>query len=73
MPRILDVSTGTGNYLAKAINNDSMKDSVVARLSIQTSEYYSKALDFGNSSDLIKLEWINHLKVKKLHFWQQPI
>ena len=26
----------------KAINNNSMKDSVVARLSIQTSEYYSK-------------------------------
>lgn len=52
----------------KAINNNSIKDSVVARLSIQTSEYYSKALDFGNSSDLIKLEWINHMKVKKLHF-----
>ncbi|CAX45183.1 pH-response regulator protein, putative [Candida dubliniensis CD36] len=52
----------------KAINSDSMKDSVVARLSIQASEYYSKALDYGNSSDLIKLEWINHIKVKKFHF-----
>lgn len=53
----------------KTINNNSMKDSVVARLSIQTSEYYSKALDFGNSSDLIKLEWINHMKVEKITFF----
>ena len=56
----------------KAINNNSMKDSVVARLSIQTSEYYSKALDFGNSSDLIKLEWINHMKVKNYIFGSSP-
>ncbi|EMG49564.1 pH-response regulator protein palA/RIM20 [Candida maltosa Xu316] len=52
----------------KAINNASMKDSVIARLSLQTSEYYSQALIYGDASDLIKLEWINHIKVKKFHF-----
>ena len=45
-----------------------MKDSVISRLSYQTSEFYSQALAYGNSSDLIKLEWINHMKVKRFHF-----
>ena len=45
-----------------------MKDSVIARLSIQTSEYYSTAAKYGNSSEFIKLEWINHVTVKQFHF-----
>lgn len=45
-----------------------MKDSVIARLSIQTSEYYSTAAKYGNSSEFIKLEWINHVIVKQFHF-----
>ncbi|CUM45321.1 pH-response regulator protein palA/RIM20 [Debaryomyces fabryi] len=45
-----------------------MKDSVIARLSIQTSEYYSTAAKYGNSSEFIKLEWINHVTVKQYHF-----
>lgn len=52
----------------KAINNATMKDSVISRLSYKTSEFYSQALVYGNSSDLIKLEWINHMKVKRFHF-----
>ncbi|RCK64118.1 pH-response regulator protein palA/RIM20 [Candida viswanathii] len=52
----------------KAINNATMKDSVISRLSFQTSEFYAQALVYGNSSDLIKLEWINHMKVKRFHF-----
>lgn len=45
-----------------------MKDSVIAKLSIKTSEYYSIAADYGNESEFIKLEWINHVTVKKFHF-----
>ncbi|EGW30966.1 uncharacterized protein SPAPADRAFT_142371 [Spathaspora passalidarum NRRL Y-27907] len=52
----------------KALGNSTMKDSVISKLSFQTSEYYSQALSLGNSSDYIKLEWINHLAVKKFHF-----
>ncbi|KAK6459186.1 BRO1-like domain-containing protein [Scheffersomyces xylosifermentans] len=52
----------------KALGNPSMKDTVIARLSIQTSTYYSQALEDGNKSDYIKLEWINHMGVKKFHF-----
>ncbi|ODV77446.1 BRO1-domain-containing protein [Suhomyces tanzawaensis NRRL Y-17324] len=52
----------------KAVSNGKMKDSVIAKLAIQTSEFYSEALKYGNASDYIKLEWINHITVKKFHF-----
>jgi len=53
-----------------AISNSSTstKDSVIARLSIQVSLYYDQAYKHGKASDLIKLEWINHVAVKKYHF-----
>ncbi|KAK6205540.1 BRO1-like domain-containing protein [Scheffersomyces amazonensis] len=52
----------------KAIGNPTLKDSVIARLSIQTSDYYSLALSNAQVSDFIKLEWINHISIKKYHF-----
>lgn len=52
----------------KAIGNTSMKDSVIAKLSIQTSEYYSIASSKGFESDIIKQDWINHTTVKSHHF-----
>ncbi|KAK6461419.1 BRO1-like domain-containing protein [Scheffersomyces coipomensis] len=52
----------------KAIGNPSIKDSVIARLSIQASEYYSLALENANTSDFIKIEWTNHIAIKKFHF-----
>ncbi|RLV93972.1 pH-response regulator protein [Spathaspora sp. JA1] len=48
----------------KALSN--MNHSVISKLSYQTSEYYSQALKLTN--DDIKIEWINHLTVKKFHF-----
>ncbi|CAI5756897.1 unnamed protein product [Candida verbasci] len=52
----------------KALNNTTIKDSVIARLSLSVSEYYSKTVEFGKLSDFIKLEWLNHMDVKKFHF-----
>lgn len=52
----------------KAITNTAMKDSVIARLSVQVSEYYEKAIEAATESDSIKLEWINQFQVKKSHF-----
>ncbi|KAI5960566.1 RIM20 [Candida pseudojiufengensis] len=52
----------------KAINSDTTKDSVIARLSIQTSEYYSNSLKNAKNSDYIKLDWMNHITIKYYHF-----
>lgn len=52
----------------KAKNSGSTKDSVIARLSFQTSEYYADALKFAKLSDFIRLEWVNHITVKRFHF-----
>jgi programmed cell death 6-interacting protein len=49
-------------------SSTSGKDSVIARLSIQVSLYYDQAYKHGKASDLIKLEWLNHVAVKKYHF-----
>lgn len=47
---------------------DGMKDSLIARLSIQASEYYEKAVAAGTELPYIILEWLNHLRVKQHHF-----
>ncbi|KAI5951930.1 RIM20 [Candida jiufengensis] len=52
----------------KAINSETTKDSIIARLSLQTSQYYEEALKYAKLSDYIKLEWINHITVKYYHF-----
>lgn len=52
----------------KALDNDKINDSLIAKLSIQVSNYYEEAFEYGKASDLIKLEWINHIGVKKYHF-----
>lgn len=52
----------------KAISNTSMKNTVIARLSIKVAEMYAAALEFAEKSDSIILDWINQFKVKKNHF-----
>lgn len=52
----------------KGIINASMKDSAIAKLSIQISQFYSSSLSCANSSDYIRLEWVNHIAIKKYHF-----
>ncbi|KAI5957989.1 RIM20 [Candida theae] len=52
----------------KAKMSGTSKDSVIARLSYQTSQYYAEALSFAKQSDFIKLEWVNHITVKRFHF-----
>ena len=66
--KYLNLAQSQETIWQKALSNTAMKDSVIGRLSFQTSEYYSQALVHGNNSDFIKLEWINHISVKKFHF-----
>lgn len=47
---------------------DKVKDSLVARLAIQVSDYYDRTLDSINRSEGFRTEWINHITVKKYHF-----
>lgn len=50
-----------------AVANE-LKDSVIARLSMQASLYYQKAFEKGTQSPQIILEWLNHMRVKQYHF-----
>lgn len=52
----------------KAISNATMKNSVIARLSIKVSELYQTALGYAEKSESIILDWINQFKVKVHHF-----
>lgn len=47
---------------------DKVKDSLVARLAIQVSAFYNKALSTANRSEGIRTEWVHHMTVKKFHF-----
>jgi programmed cell death 6-interacting protein len=46
-----------------------MKDSLIARLSSQVSDFYDQALQAGMASINIPSDWINHVTAKKLHFY----
>lgn len=52
----------------KAISNASMKNTVIARLSIKVSELYETGLLYAEKSENIILDWINQFKVKARHF-----
>ncbi|KAG7191726.1 pH-response regulator protein palA/rim20 [Scheffersomyces spartinae] len=52
----------------KALLDDTMKNTIIARLSKQISDYYSQALELAHKSRYIRIEWMNHLTVKMLHF-----
>lgn len=65
--RLLMIAQAQETIWQKSLTSE-MKDSVISRLAIQTSEYYSTAAKLGNSSEYIKLEWINHVTVKQYHF-----
>ncbi|CCH41026.1 pH-response regulator protein [Wickerhamomyces ciferrii] len=47
---------------------DKVKDSLVARLAIQVSDYYSQTLSSANRSEGLRSEWTHHITVKKFHF-----
>lgn len=52
----------------KAISNDDSKPSVIAKLLIETAKLYAAAADYGAASRDIKLDWVNHVTVKRHHF-----
>lgn len=48
--------------------SDNLKNSLIARLATQVSEYYSQTLEFANQTTAIRSEWIHHFACKKYHF-----
>lgn len=63
----LNLAQAQESFWQKAVLNDS-KDSLIARLAMQTSHLYAKCLDFANRSSSIRSEWICHITCKKHHF-----
>ncbi|KAK9323531.1 BRO1-like domain-containing protein [Lipomyces orientalis] len=47
---------------------DNIKNSLIARLAHQVSEYYDQALNSAMRTAAIKSEWIHHFTCKKYHF-----
>ncbi|KAK7208417.1 BRO1-like domain-containing protein [Myxozyma melibiosi] len=47
---------------------DGLKDKTIAKLAIQVSIFYSKALDATLKTSSIKSDWIHHITCKKHHF-----
>ncbi|KAK9366911.1 BRO1-like domain-containing protein [Lipomyces kononenkoae] len=47
---------------------DNIKNSVIARLAHQVSNYYDQALNAAMRTAAIKSEWIHHFTCKKCHF-----
>lgn len=45
-----------------------LKDSVIAKLSIQVALHYNECLNFAQRSEVLRSDWLNHTKVKKFHF-----
>lgn len=48
--------------------SESLKDSLIARLATQVSDYYSQTLDHANRCSSIRSEWMHHFTCKKYHF-----
>ncbi|ODV75903.1 Rim20p [Cyberlindnera jadinii NRRL Y-1542] len=47
---------------------DKVKDSLVARLAMQVSDFYNETLQSANRGEGFRTEWISHITVKKAHF-----
>ncbi len=65
--RDLMLAQAQESYWQKAVS-DKLKDSIIARLSIQASEFYSSALEKANKSSVTRSDWIHHISCKKYHF-----
>ena len=76
--KLLDRKTLTAlNYLMlaqaqeafwfKAVK-DSHKDSLIAKLALQVSELYDTASKHAHTSEIIRTDWVEHLKSKSLYF-----
>lgn len=65
--KYLMLSQAQESIWQKAINSN-MKNSIISKLSIETSKLYEFAIEYGNKSDFIKLEFVNHCYVKHYHF-----
>lgn len=51
----------------KSILSCSLKDSAIARVAMEASTYYENAEKYGNLSEYIILNWLNHVAVRKYH------
>lgn len=52
-------------FWAKATMGDNAKNSLVSKLAMKVSDYYSETLIYAQRSPNLKAEWINHLACKK--------
>lgn len=63
----LSLAQAQESFWLKA-RSENMKNTLIARLAIQVSEYYSQTLEFANRTPAIRSEWIHHFTCKKYHF-----
>lgn len=63
----LTLSQSQEIYWLKA-KNDSIRDTVLIKLSKQISIFYEKSYEFSKISDQFNSKWCNYLQVKALHF-----
>lgn len=54
-------------FWQKAVK-DGSKDSIVAKLAVQVSDYYNEAREWAIKSPSITSEWIHHMNAKHHHF-----
>jgi len=47
---------------------DRLKDLTIAKVAAKVSDYYAIAVSFGTKSEIIRSEWIHHMKAKHFHF-----
>lgn len=65
--QVLSLAQAQEVFWLKA-TKDKIKDSLVARLAIQVSDFYAQTLTSANRSEGFRTEWIHHITVKKFHF-----
>ncbi|CDR39911.1 CYFA0S04e00474g1_1 [Cyberlindnera fabianii] len=65
--RLLCLAQAQELFWQKAFG-DKVKDSLIARLALQVSDYYDQALKAVTHSEGFRSEWVSHMTVKKCHF-----
>lgn len=66
--KLLNVAQAQELIWQKAVLSSGMKNSLVAKLSMEAANLYRQTAEAASGSRLIILEWINLFKVKLLHF-----
>jgi programmed cell death 6-interacting protein len=65
--KVLMLAQAQECFWAKAIK-DNMRDTIVAKLAIKTSDLYGESGEWSVKSEAIRSEWIHHVNAKHYHF-----